>query len=149
LCRERLNGRGRKEQGDLKMADITKEQVVEFLSGMTVLELAELTKELEAKWGVTAAAPVAMAAMPMGGAAAAEEKPEEKTEFDVILKGFDADKKIGVIKEIRTVVAGLGLKEAKEFVEAAPKTIKEGATKEEAEDIKKKLEAAGGQVEIK
>ncbi|HNU68768.1 MAG TPA: 50S ribosomal protein L7/L12 [Myxococcota bacterium] len=131
------------------MADITKEQVVEFLSGMTVLELAELTKELEAKWGVTAAAPVAMAAMPMGGAAAAEEKPEEKTEFDVILKGFDADKKIGVIKEIRTVVAGLGLKEAKEFVEAAPKTIKEGATKEEAEDIKKKLEAAGGQVEIK
>lgn len=131
------------------MADITKEQVVEFLSGMTVLELAELTKELEAKWGVTAAAPVAMAAMPMAGAAAAEEKPEEKTEFDVILKGFDADKKIGVIKEIRTVVAGLGLKEAKEFVEAAPKTVKEGATKEEAEDIKKKLEAAGGQVEIK
>jgi len=129
------------------MADITKEQVIEFLSGMTVLELADLTKELEAKWGVTAAAPVAMAAMPVAGAVA--EKAEEQTEFDVILKGFDADKKIGVIKEIRTVVAGLGLKEAKEFVEAAPKTIKEGATKEEAEDIKKKLEAAGGQVEIK
>lgn len=129
------------------MADITKEQVVEFLSGMTVLELAELTKELEAKWGVTAAAPVAMAAAPAAAAAAAP--VEEKTEFDVILKGFDADKKIGVIKEIRTVVAGLGLKEAKEFVEAAPKTVKEGATKEEAEDIKKKLEAAGAQIEIK
>ena len=129
------------------MADITKEQVVEFLSGMTVLELAELTKELEAKWGVTAAAPVAMAAAPAAAAAAAPD--EEKTEFDVVLKGFDADKKIGVIKEIRTVVAGLGLKEAKEFVEAAPKTVKEGATKEEAEDIKKKLEAAGAQIEIK
>ena len=129
------------------MADITKEQVIEFLSGMTVLELAELTKDLEAKWGVTAAAPVAMAAAPAAAAAAAP--VEEKTEFDVILKGFDADKKIGVIKEIRTVVAGLGLKEAKEFVEAAPKTIKEGATKEEAEDIKKKLEAAGAQIEIK
>jgi len=128
------------------MADITKEQVVEFLSGMTVLELADLTKELEAKWGVTAAAPVAMAAAPAAAAAAVV---EEKTEFDVILKGFDADKKIGVIKEIRTVVAGLGLKEAKEFVEAAPKTVKEGATKEEAEEIKKKLEAVGGQIEIK
>ena len=129
------------------MADITKEQVVEFLSGMTVLELADLTKELEAKWGVTAAAPVAMAAAPAAAAAAAP--VEEKTEFDVVLKGFDADKKIGVIKEIRTVVAGLGLKEAKEFVEAAPKTVKEGATKEEAEDIKKKLEAVGAQIEIK
>ncbi len=128
------------------MADITKEQVIEFLSGMTVLELAGLTKELEAKWGVTAAAPVAMAAAPAAVAAA---PVEEKTEFDVILKGFDADKKIGVIKEIRTVVAGLGLKEAKEFVEAAPKTVKEGATKDEAEDIKKKLEAAGAQIEIK
>ncbi len=128
------------------MADITKEQVVEFLSGLTVLELADLTKVLEEKWGVTAAAPVAVAAMP---AAAAAAPVEEKTEFDVILKGFEADKKIGVIKEIRTVVAGLGLKEAKEFVEGAPKTVKEGATKEEAEDIKKKLEAAGAQIEIK
>ncbi|HNZ02769.1 MAG TPA: 50S ribosomal protein L7/L12 [Myxococcota bacterium] len=128
------------------MADITKEQVVEFLSGLTVLELADLTKVLEEKWGVTAAAPVAVAAMP---AAAAAAPVEEKTEFDVILKGFEADKKIGVIKEIRTVVAGLGLKEAKEFVEGAPKTVKEGATKEEAEDIKKKLEAVGAQIEIK
>lgn len=130
------------------MAAITKEQVIEFLSGMTVLDLADLTKELETKWGVTAAAPVAMAAMPAAGAAVAA-VVEEQTEFDVILKGFDADKKIGVIKEIRTVVAGLGLKEAKEFVESAPKTVKEGATKEEAEEMKKKLEAVGAQIEIK
>jgi large subunit ribosomal protein L7/L12 len=128
------------------MADITKEQVKDFLSKMTVLELADLTKELETLWGVTAAAPMAMAAAPV---AAAAEAVEAQTEFDVILKGFDADKKIAVIKEIRTIVAGLGLKEAKEFVEAAPKVVKEGATKEEAEDIKKKLEAAGGQVEVK
>lgn len=128
------------------MADITKEQVKDFLSKMTVLELADLTKELETLWGVTAAAPMAMAAAP---AAAAAEAVEAQTEFDVILKGFDADKKIAVIKEIRTIVTGLGLKEAKEFVEAAPKVVKEGATKEEAEDIKKKLEAVGGQVEVK
>lgn len=129
------------------MADITKEQVIEFLSGMTVIELSEMTKELEEKWGVTAAAPVAMAAMPMGAAAADE--VEEQTEFDVILTGFEDGKKIPVIKEIRTIVAGLGLKEAKEFVESAPKAVKEAVTKDEAEEIKKKLEAVGGKIEVK
>lgn len=129
------------------MADITKEQVKEFLSKLTVLELSELTKELEDLWGVTAAAPMAMAAMPMGAAEAAE-PVEEKTEFDVILKSVADDKRVAVIKEIRTLVAGLGLREAKELVEAAPKAIKEGVPKDEAEATKKRLEEAGGVVEI-
>lgn len=120
--------------------------IVEQLSGLTVLEAAELVKQLEAKWGVSAAAPVAVAAA--GGAAAAAPAAEAKTSFDVILKEAGANK-IGVIKEVRAAVAGLGLAEAKALVEGAPKPLREGVTKEEAEEIKKKLEAAGAKVEIK
>lgn len=127
------------------MSDITKEQVVEWLSARTVLEIAGLVKELEEKWGVSAAAPVAVAAAPAAAAAAAP--AEEKTAFDVILKSAGANK-IGVIKEVRAIT-GLGLKEAKDLVEGAPKPVKEGATKDESEDIKKKLVAAGAEVEIK
>jgi large subunit ribosomal protein L7/L12 len=126
------------------MADITKDQVVEWLSAQTVLEVADLVKELEEKWGVSAAAPVAVAA---AGPAAAAEAEEEKDEFDVILKAAGANK-IASIKEVRAIT-GLGLKEAKDLVEGAPKTVKEGATKDEAEEIKKKLEAAGAEVELK
>lgn len=127
------------------MADITKEQVIEFIENMTVLELAELVKELEDKFGVSAAAPVAVAAgaPAEGGADAAE----EQTEFDVVLTGA-GDKKINVIKVVRAIT-GLGLKEAKEMVDGAPNTVKEGASKEEAEDIKKQLEEAGASVELK
>jgi large subunit ribosomal protein L7/L12 len=121
------------------------EQIVEQLSGLTVLEAAELSKKLEEKWGVSAAAPVAMAAGPAAGAAAPA--AEAKTTFDVVLKETGANK-IGVIKEVRAVTS-LGLKEAKDLVEGAPKTVKEGASKEEAEEIKKKLEAAGAKVELK
>ena len=123
---------------------VTKDDVIEFISNMSVLDLSELIKELEEKFGVSAAAPVAMAAAPAGDAAA---PVEEKTEFDVILTSA-GDKKIGVIKEVRAITA-LGLKEAKDLVEGAPKPIKEGVSKDEAEDIKKKIEAAGGVVEIK
>jgi large subunit ribosomal protein L7/L12 len=126
------------------MADTDK--LVEQLSGMTVLEVAGLVKQLEEKWGVSAAAPVAMAAAPAGGAAAPA--AEEKATFDVILKEMGANK-IGVIKEIRSAVPGLGLAEAKALVEGAPKPIKEGVNKQEAEEIKKKVEAAGAKVEIK
>jgi large subunit ribosomal protein L7/L12 len=129
-----------------KMAEITKEDVIEWLSSQTVLDIAGLVKDLEEKWGVSAAAPVAaVAAAPAAGAAAAAE--EEKTEFDVVLKAFGSNK-IAVIKEVRAIT-GLGLKEAKELVEAAPKAIKEATTKEDAEDLKKKLEAAGAEIEIK
>jgi large subunit ribosomal protein L7/L12 len=121
------------------------DQIVEQLSVLTVIEAAELSKKLEEKWGVSAAAPVA-AAGPAGGGAAAP-VAEAKTTFDVVLKEAGANK-IGVIKEVRTVTS-LGLKEAKDLVEGAPKTVKEGATKEEAEEIKKKLEAAGAKVELK
>ncbi len=121
--------------------------IVEQLSGLTVLEIAGLVKELEEKWGVSAAAPVAMAAPAAGGAAAAP-AAEEKTTFEVILKEMGANK-IGVIKEVRAAVPGLGLAEAKALVEGAPKSVKEGVTKEEAEEIKKKIEAAGAKVEIK
>ena len=127
------------------MADIAK--YAEQLSELTVLEIADLVKLLEEKWGVSAAAPVAMAAAPAAGGAAAE-AAEEKTAFDVILKEAGSNK-IGVIKEVRAAVAGLGLADAKALVEGAPKTVKEGATKEEAAEIKKKLEAAGAKVEIK
>jgi large subunit ribosomal protein L7/L12 len=120
------------------------DQIVEDLSALTVMEAAELSKLLEEKWGVSAAAPVAVAAA--GGAPAAEAS-EEQTEFDVILTAF-GEKKINVIKEVRAVTS-LGLKEAKDLVEAAPKAIKEGVKKEEAEEIKKKLEEAGATVEIK
>jgi large subunit ribosomal protein L7/L12 len=121
--------------------------LVDQLSGLTVLQVAELVKALEEKWGVSAAAPVAVAAAPAGGGAAAA-PVEEKTSFDVILKETGANK-IGVIKEVRAAVSGLGLAEAKALVEGAPKAIKEGVTKEEAEEIKKKIEAAGAKVEIK
>ena len=121
------------------------DQMVEQLSGLSVLEAAELSKKLEEKWGVSAAAPVAVAAAPAGGAAAPA--AEAKTTFDVVLKEAGANK-IGVIKEVRAVTS-LGLKEAKDLVEGAPKTVKEGATKEEAEEIKKMLEAAGAKVELK
>lgn len=122
---------------------LTNEQLVEELSKRTVLEIAELVKMLEEKWGVSAAAPVAMAAA--GGAAAAP--VEEKTAFDVVLKDAGANK-INVIKEVRAIT-GLGLAEAKALVEGAPKTVKEGATKDDAEKIKKSLEAAGAKVELK
>jgi large subunit ribosomal protein L7/L12 len=123
------------------------EEVVTTLSGLTVLEASELVKKLEDTWGVSAAAPVAVAAA--GGAAAGGAAPaEEKTTFEVVLKDAGANK-IGVIKEVRTVVPGLGLADAKALVEGAPKTLKEGATKEEAAEIKKKLEAAGAKVEVK
>jgi large subunit ribosomal protein L7/L12 len=121
--------------------------IVEQLSGLTVLEIAGLVKQLEEKWGVSAAAPVAAAAAPAAGAAAAA-PVEEKTAFEVILKEMGSNK-IGVIKEVRSAVPGLGLAEAKALVEGAPKTIKEGVTKAEAEEIKKKIEAAGAKVEIK
>jgi len=123
--------------------------LVEQLSGLTVLEVADLVKQLEEKWGVSAAAPVAVAAAGGGGGAAAAAPAEEKTAFDVILKSGDAAKKIAIIKEVRAAVPGLGLAEAKALVEGAPKTVKEGVTKEEAEEIKKKIEAAGGVVEVK
>ena len=122
--------------------------LVEQLSGLTVLQVADLVKQLEEKWGVSAAAPVAAAAAgpAAGGVAAAPE--EATTAFDVILKETGGNK-IAVIKEVRACVAGLGLAEAKALVEGAPKTLKEGVTKEEAEEIKKKIEAAGAKVEIK
>jgi large subunit ribosomal protein L7/L12 len=127
------------------MADTT--ALVDQLSGLTVLEIADLVKQLEEKWGVSAAAPVAVAAAgPAGGAAAAP--AEEKTSFDVILTEAGTNK-IAVIKEVRAAVAGLGLAEAKALVEGAPKSLKEGVTKEEAAEIKKKIEAAGAKVEIK
>jgi large subunit ribosomal protein L7/L12 len=124
---------------------VTKEDVIEFISNMSVLELAGLIKEFEEKFGVSAAAPVAVAAAaaPAEGAAAAE----EKTEFTVVL-ATTGDKKINVIKEVRAITA-LGLKEAKDLVEGAPQTLKEGVSKDEANDIKAKIEAAGGTVEIK
>ena len=128
------------------MADTAK--IVEQLSGLTVLEIAGLVKELEEKWGVSAAAPVAMAAAPAAGGGAAAPAAEEKTTFEVILKEMGANK-IGVIKEVRGAVPGLGLAEAKALVEGAPKTIKEGVTKAEADEMKKKIEAAGAKVEIK
>ena len=127
------------------MADISRDQVVDFLSNMPVIQLAELVKELETKWGVSAA-PVAVAAVG-GGGGAAPAAAEEKTEFTVVLADGGANK-INVIKAVREITA-LGLKEAKDLVEGAPKPIKENIGKEEAEDIKKKLEAAGAKVEVK
>jgi large subunit ribosomal protein L7/L12 len=129
-----------------KMVDTN--QLVEQLSGLTVLEIADLVKKLEEKWGVSAAAPVAVAAAPAGGAAGAAPAAEEKTSFDVVLQEVGPNK-ISVIKEVRASVSGLGLAEAKALVEGAPKPIKEGVPKEEAEEIKKKVESAGAKVEIK
>jgi large subunit ribosomal protein L7/L12 len=128
------------------MAEITKKDVIEFIANMSVLELSELIKEMEAKFGVSAAAPVAMMAAGFAEAAGPA-KADEKTEFDVILTGF-GDKKIQVIKEVRAIT-GLGLKEAKTLVDEVPKPVKEGIPKDEAEKIKKQLEEAGAQVEIK
>src|SRR6476469_11113961 len=133
--------------GKTKMADTDK--IVEQLSNLSVLEIAGLVKQLEEKWGVSAAAPVAVAAGPGAGApAGATPAAEEKTTFDVILTEMGANK-IAVIKEVRSAVPGLGLAEAKALVEGAPKTIKEGVTKQEADEVKKKIEAAGAKVEIK
>jgi large subunit ribosomal protein L7/L12 len=131
------------------MADktLTKEELIEAIKGMTVLELSEMVKALEEEFGVSAAAPMAMGAMPAAGAAAAAEPEEEKTQFDVILAAF-GDQKIQVIKVVRALT-GLGLKEAKDVVEGAPKPIKEAVSKDEAEDAKKQLEEAGATVEIK
>ncbi len=125
------------------MADLN--ALVESLSSLSLMEAAQLVKELETKWGVSAAAPVAMVAAPAAGGAAAA---VEQTEFTVVLASVDAAKKINVIKEIRAIT-GLGLKEAKDLVEGAPKTVKEGVNKEEAEKIKKQLVDAGGTVEVK
>jgi len=128
-------------------ADITKEDVIEFIANMSVLDLSELVKEMEEKFGVSAAAPVAMMAAGPGDAAGGGAAAEEKTEFDVILTAH-GDKKIQVIKEVRAIT-GLGLKDAKELVDGAPKPVKEGVAKEEAEKIKAQLEEAGAQVEVK
>jgi large subunit ribosomal protein L7/L12 len=132
-------------EGEDNMAALTTDQILEAVAGMTVLEVSELVKAMEEKFGVSAAAPVAVAAAPAGGAAAAP--VEEKTEFTVVLKGFDDAKKIAVIKEVRAVT-GLGLKEAKELVEGAPKPLKENVSKDEANKVKDAIVAAGGTVEI-
>jgi large subunit ribosomal protein L7/L12 len=129
------------------MAAITKEDVIEFIANMSVLELSEMVKEMEEKFGVSAAAPVAMMAAGPAGEAGGAEAAEEKNEFDVILTTA-GDKKIAVIKEVRAIT-GLGLKEAKALVDEAPKPVKEGVPKEEAEKIKAQLEEAGAQVELK
>jgi large subunit ribosomal protein L7/L12 len=126
------------------MSNITKDQVIEWLSGQSIIDLAALVKDLEGKWGVSAAAAAGPAVAAAAGPAAAA---EEKTEFNVVLTEAGANK-IGVIKEVRAIT-GLGLKEAKDLVEGAPKPVKEGANKAEAEEIKKKLEAAGAKVELK
>ncbi|HEX3406382.1 MAG TPA: 50S ribosomal protein L7/L12 [Caulobacteraceae bacterium] len=124
------------------------EKIVEDLSSLTVLEAAELSKLLEEKWGVSAAAPVAMAAAPGAAAAAPAEAAEEQTEFTVVLTG-GGDKKINVIKEVRSIRPDLGLKEAKDLVEGAPQNVKENVSKQEAADLKAKLEAAGASVTVK
>ena len=128
------------------MAAPTKDEILEAIAGMSVLEVSELVSAMEEKFGVTAAAPVAVAAA--GAAPAGESAEEEQTEFNVILEGFEDGKKIPVIKEVRAIT-GLGLKEAKELVEAGGKTVKEGVSKDEAASIKEKLEGAGAKVEVK
>ena len=130
------------------MATLTKDEILEAIANMTVLEVSELVSAMEEKFGVTAAAPVAIAAAGAAGPADGGEAVEEQTEFDVILKGFADGKKIPVIKEVRAAT-GLGLKEAKELVEAGDQTVKEGVSKEEANTLKEKIEAAGGTVEVK
>ena len=129
------------------MSNISKEDVIQYLEGLTVLEMADFVKELEEKWGVSAAAPVAVAAAGVAGGADAGAATEEKTEFDVVLTSF-GEKKIQVIKAVREIT-GLGLKEAKELVEGVPNTLKEAVAKEEAEQIKAKIEEVGGSAEIK
>jgi large subunit ribosomal protein L7/L12 len=132
-------------EGEDNMAALTTDQILEAIAGMTVLEVSELVKAMEEKFGVSAAAPVAVAAAPAAGAAAAP--AEEQTEFTVVLKAFDDTKKIAVIKEVRAVT-GLGLKEAKELVEGVPKPLKENVSKDEAAKIKEAVSAAGGTVEV-
>jgi large subunit ribosomal protein L7/L12 len=134
-----------KRKGEDNMA-VSKDEILEVIAGMTVLEVSELVSAMEEKFGVTAAAPVAVAAV--GGAAAGGEAVEEQSEFDVILKGIAEGKKIPVIKEVRAIT-GLGLKEAKELVEAGGKAVKEGVDKKTAAELKEKLEAAGAEVELK
>ncbi len=129
------------------MAPITKEQFFDFVDNLTILEMSTLIKEMEDRYGVSAAAPVAVAAMPMATAAAAPEAAAEQTEFTVELVGF-GDKKIQVIKVVREIT-GLGLKEAKDLVDAVPKPVKEGVSKQEADSIKAKLEEAGAQINVK
>lgn len=129
------------------MSEITKDQVVDWLSGQSVIEIADLVKELEEKWGVSAAAPAAVAVASPAGGESDQGAVEEKTEFDVILTEFGGNK-IAVIKEVRAITQ-LGLKEAKDLVESAPKPVKEGIPKDEAEDIAKKLETAGAKAEVK
>ena len=126
------------------MSDLTKDQVVDFLSNLTIVQIADLVSELEDKWGVSAAAPVAVAA---AGGAAGGEAAAEQTEFDVILTGAGA-KKVNVIKVVRSIT-GLGLKEAKALVDGAPNALKEAVSKDEAEEVKKQIEEAGGSVEVK
>ena len=128
------------------MAALSTEQILDAISSMSVLEVSELVKAFEDKFGVSAAAPVAVAAAPVAGADAAEEE-EEQTEFTVLLKGFDAGKKIPIIKEVRAIT-GLGLKEAKQLVETQDRPIKEAVSKEEAQKLKDQLETAGGTVEV-
>ena len=131
------------------MAAITKEDILEAVAGMTVLEVSDLVKMMEEKFGVTAAAPVAVAAAGAAPAADAAPAAEEKTEFDVILKGVkEGGNKVQVIKAIKQIVAGLSLKDAKDLVEAGGKPVREGVSKEEAEEVKKTLEDAGGEVEV-
>jgi large subunit ribosomal protein L7/L12 len=129
------------------MAALTTDQILEAISSMTVLEVSELVKAMEEKFGVSAAAPVAVAAVGAAAGAAPAEAAEEKTEFNVILQAYDGAKKIAVIKEVRAVT-GLGLKEAKDLVEGAPKTLKENVSKDEAAKIKEQVTAAGGTVEV-
>ncbi|MDR1219975.1 MAG: 50S ribosomal protein L7/L12 [Treponema sp.] len=129
------------------MAELTADQILDAIASMTVLEVSELVKKMEEKFGVSAAAPVAVAAVGAAPGAEAAAAEEEKTEFNVILKAFDDSKKIAVIKEVRSLT-GLGLKEAKELVEGAPKPLKEGVSKEDAAKIKESVTAAGGTVEI-
>jgi large subunit ribosomal protein L7/L12 len=129
------------------MASLSKDQILEAIAGMTVLEVSELVKAMEEKFGVTAAAPVAMAAAPGAAAGGGAAAVEEKTEFTIVLKSFDDTKKIPVIKEVRAIT-GLGLKEAKDLVEAGNKTVKENVSKEEAAKIKTQLEAAGAVVDV-
>jgi large subunit ribosomal protein L7/L12 len=134
-------------RGEDNMAALTPDQIIEAISSMTVLEISELVKAMEEKFGVSAAAPVAVAAAGAAPGAAPAEAVEEKTEFNVILKAFDDSKKIAVIKEVRAVT-GLGLKEAKDLVEGAPKPLKENVSKDEAAKIKEQVTAAGGTVDI-
>ena len=129
------------------MSDLTKDQVIEWLSSQSVIEISDLVKELEEKWGVSAAAPAAVAVAAPAAGDAGGDSAEAKSEFDVILTEFGGNK-IAVIKEVRGIT-GLGLKEAKELVEGAPKPVKEGVSKDEADEVAKKLEAAGAKVEIK